>query len=106
VFLDIANQRDAETIKRKLPSMYHQFKQLGDLDITKQPMEVGPTCHYIMGGIRVDADTQATCVPGLYAAGKVAAGLHGSNRLEATPSATYWCLASGPGAAASTRGAS
>src|SRR5437870_5151091 len=81
VVLDIANQRDAETIKRKLPSMYHQFKQLGDLDITKQPMEVGPTCHYMMGGIRVDADTQATCVPGLYAAGEVAAGLHGSNRL-------------------------
>src|SRR5204862_680527 len=70
-----------ETIKRKLPSMYHQFKQLGDLDITKQPMEVGPTCHYMMGGIRVEADTQATCVPGLYAAGEVAAGLHGSNRL-------------------------
>jgi succinate dehydrogenase / fumarate reductase flavoprotein subunit len=81
VFLDIANQRDAETIKRKLPSMYHQFKQLGDLDITKQPMEVGPTCHYMMGGVRVDADTAATCVPGLYAAGEVAAGLHGSNRL-------------------------
>ena len=75
------NQRDAETIKRKLPSMYHQFKQLGDLDITTQPMEVGPTCHYIMGGVRVDADTAATCVPGLYAAGEVAAGLHGSNRL-------------------------
>jgi succinate dehydrogenase / fumarate reductase flavoprotein subunit len=81
VFLDIANQRDAETIKRKLPSMYHQFRQLGDLDITKQPMEVGPTCHYIMGGVRVEADTEATCVPGLYAAGEVAAGLHGSNRL-------------------------
>src|SRR5262250_1564095 len=81
VFLDIARQRDPETIKRKLPSMYHQFKQLGDLDITKQPMEVGPTCHYMMGGIRVDAETQATCVPGLYAAGEVAAGLHGSNRL-------------------------
>jgi succinate dehydrogenase / fumarate reductase flavoprotein subunit len=81
VFLDIASQRDAETIKRKLPSMYHQFKQLGDLDITKQPMEVGPTCHYMMGGIRVEADTEATCVPGLYAAGEVAAGLHGSNRL-------------------------
>jgi|SwirhirootsSR3_FD_contig_81_1051336_length_7467_multi_3_in_0_out_0_3 succinate dehydrogenase / fumarate reductase flavoprotein subunit len=81
VFLDIANQRDAETIKRKLPSMYHQFKQLGDLDITKQPMEVGPTCHYIMGGVRVDAETAATCVPGLYAAGEVAGGMHGSNRL-------------------------
>ena len=81
VFLDIANQRDAETIKRKLPSMYHQFKQLGDLDITRQPMEVGPTCHYIMGGVRVEADTAATCVPGLYAAGEVAGGMHGSNRL-------------------------
>ena len=80
-FLDIASQRDAEFIKRKLPSMYHQFKQLGDVDITKQPMEVGPTCHYIMGGVRVDADTAATSVPGLYAAGEVAGGLHGSNRL-------------------------
>jgi succinate dehydrogenase / fumarate reductase flavoprotein subunit len=80
-FLDIASQRDAEFIRRKLPSMYHQFKQLGDLDITKQPMEVGPTCHYIMGGVRVDADTAASTVPGLFAAGEVAGGLHGSNRL-------------------------
>ena len=64
VFLDIANQRDAETIKRKLPSMYHQFKQLGDLDITTQPMEVGPTCHYIMGGVRVDAETAGDLCPG------------------------------------------
>ena len=61
--------------------MYHQFKELADVDITKQPMEVGPTCHYMMGGVRVEADTQATCVPGLYAAGEAAAGLHGSNRL-------------------------
>jgi succinate dehydrogenase / fumarate reductase flavoprotein subunit len=80
-FLDIASQRDADFIKRKLPSMYHQFKQLGDLDITKQPMEVGPTCHYIMGGVRVDADTAQSTVPGLFAAGEVAGGLHGSNRL-------------------------
>ncbi|MBI3992531.1 MAG: FAD-binding protein, partial [Candidatus Lambdaproteobacteria bacterium] len=80
-FLDIAHQVDAETIRRKLPSMYHQFKHLGDVDITKQAMEVGPTCHYIMGGVRVDADTAATTVPGLYAAGEVAAGLHGANRL-------------------------
>lgn len=81
VFLDIANRRDAEYIKRRLPSMYHQFKELADVDITKEAMEVGPTCHYIMGGIRVDADTSATTVPGLYAAGEVAGGLHGANRL-------------------------
>jgi succinate dehydrogenase / fumarate reductase flavoprotein subunit len=61
--------------------MYHQFKELADVDITKEPMEVGPTCHYIMGGIRVDADTAATCVPGLFAAGEVAGGMHGANRL-------------------------
>ena len=63
------------------PSMYHQFKELADVDITKEPMEVGPTCHYIMGGVRVDADTAATAVPGLFAAGEVAGGMHGSNRL-------------------------
>ncbi|MBI2348982.1 MAG: FAD-binding protein, partial [Deltaproteobacteria bacterium] len=68
-------------IKRRLPSMYHQFKELADVDITKEPMEVGPTCHYFMGGVRVDADTTATTVPGLFAAGEVAAGLHGANRL-------------------------
>src|SRR5205085_6813132 len=66
---------------KKLPSMYHQFKQLADIDITKVPMEVGPTTHYIMGGIRVDGDTQMTNVPGLFAAGECAAGLHGANRL-------------------------
>ena len=81
VFLDIASRRDAEYIKRRLPSMYHQFMELADVDITKEPMEVGPTCHYQMGGVRVDADTTATTVPGLFAAGEVAAGLHGANRL-------------------------
>ena len=85
-FLDIAWIKDrvqggAEHIKRKLPSMYHQFKQLADLDITEEPMEVGPTTHYAMGGVRVDSDSQATNVPGLYAAGECATGLHGANRL-------------------------
>jgi succinate dehydrogenase / fumarate reductase flavoprotein subunit len=81
VFLDIASRRDAESIKRRLPSMYHQFKELADVDITKEPMEVGPTAHYMNGGVRVDADTAATAVPGLFAAGEVAGGLHGANRL-------------------------
>jgi succinate dehydrogenase / fumarate reductase flavoprotein subunit len=70
-----------EHIKRKLPSMYHQFKELGDIDITKEPMEVGPTTHYIMGGVRVDAETQMSCVPGLFACGECAAGINGANRL-------------------------
>lgn len=81
VYLDIATRRSADFILRKLPSMYHQFKELAGVDITVEPMEVGPTCHYIMGGIRVDADTAATTVPGLFAAGEVAGGLHGANRL-------------------------
>ncbi len=81
VFLDIATRHDAEYIKRRLPSMYHQFRELADVDITKEPMEVGPTCHYVMGGVRVDAETQASTVPGLFAAGEVGAGLHGANRL-------------------------
>ncbi|MBV9293818.1 MAG: fumarate reductase/succinate dehydrogenase flavoprotein subunit [Frankiales bacterium] len=81
VFLDIASRRSAADIKRRLPSMYHQFKELGDVDITKEPMEVAPTCHYVMGGIEVDADTQAAKVSGLYAAGEVSGGMHGSNRL-------------------------
>src|SRR5881275_1468808 len=81
VFLDIASRRSADDIKRRLPSMYHQFKELGDVDITKEPMEVAPTCHYVMGGIEVDADSQAARVPGLYAAGEVSGGMHGSNRL-------------------------
>ena len=81
VFLDIASRRPAEEILRKLPSMYHQFKELADVDITKEPMEVGPAQHYVMGGIEVDADTGAALVPGLFAAGEVSGGMHGSNRL-------------------------
>ena len=80
-FLDISSRRSADYIRRRLPSMYHQFKQLADVDITAQAMEVGPTMHYIMGGIRVDADTTATTVPGLFAAGECAGGMHGANRL-------------------------
>ena len=79
-YLDISHKR-AEYVKRKLPSMYHQFRELADVDITQGPMEVGPTCHYMMGGIRVDAETAQTTVPGLFAAGEAAAGLHGANRL-------------------------
>jgi succinate dehydrogenase / fumarate reductase, flavoprotein subunit len=79
-FLDIS-QKPAEYVKRKLPSMYHQFLELADVDITKGPMEVGPTCHYMMGGVRVEAETAASSLPGLFAAGEVAAGLHGANRL-------------------------
>src|SRR5258706_86120 len=74
-FLDIASRVPAEAIKRKLPSMYHQFKELAEVDITKEPMEVGPTLHYFMGGIRVDHDTQMSRVPGLFAAGRAVAGL-------------------------------
>jgi len=81
VFLDIASRRPAAEIIRKLPSMYHQFKELADVDITRDPMEVGPTCHYMMGGVKVDPETQESTLPGLFAAGEVAAGLHGSNRL-------------------------
>ncbi len=80
VFLDISYQ-NAERVKKKLPSMYHQFKELADVDITAGPMEVGPTMHYIMGGVRVDAETAMTTVPGLFAAGEVAGGMHGANRL-------------------------
>jgi len=81
VFLDIATRRSGEEIKKKLPSMYHQFKELADVDITTDPMEVGPTCHYTMGGVAVDPDSQETTIPGLYACGEVAGGMHGSNRL-------------------------
>ena len=81
VFLDIATRRTAEDIRRRLPSMYHQFKELAGVDITVEPMEVGPTCHYAMGGVRVDADTAATTTAGLFAAGEVAGGMHGANRL-------------------------
>ncbi|HET7341316.1 MAG TPA: fumarate reductase/succinate dehydrogenase flavoprotein subunit [Methylomirabilota bacterium] len=81
VYLDICTRRPADYIRKRLPSMYHQFKELAGVDITKEPMEVGPTCHYAMGGVRVDADTTAATVPGLFAAGEVAGGMHGSNRL-------------------------
>ena len=81
VYLDIASRRTADYIRKRLPSMYHQFKELAGVDITKEPMEVGPTCHYVMGGVRVDADSTAATVPGLFAAGEVAGGMHGSNRL-------------------------
>ena len=86
VFLDISWIKEklpnaAEHIKKKLPSMYHQFKQLADIDITKEPMEIGPTTHYMMGGVEVDADSQMSRVPGLFAAGECGAGLHGANRL-------------------------
>ncbi len=81
VFLDIASRRPAEFILKRLPSMYHQFKELADVDITAQAMEIGPTCHYVMGGVEVDADTAASTVPGLFAAGEVSGGMHGSNRL-------------------------
>jgi succinate dehydrogenase / fumarate reductase flavoprotein subunit len=79
-YLDISH-KPAEYVKQKLPSMYHQFKELADVDITKGPMEVGPTCHYMMGGIKVEAETGASSLPGLFAAGEAAAGLHGANRL-------------------------
>ncbi|MCE6997650.1 fumarate reductase/succinate dehydrogenase flavoprotein subunit [Saccharothrix sp. S26] len=81
VFLDVSTRLPAEEIMRRLPSMHHQFKELADVDITAQPMEVGPTCHYVMGGVRVDPDTGASSVPGLFAAGEVSGGMHGSNRL-------------------------
>ncbi|CAL9590492.1 Succinate dehydrogenase flavoprotein subunit [Actinosynnema sp. ALI-1.44] len=81
VFLDVSTRLPAEEITRRLPSMHHQFKELADVDITAQPMEVGPTCHYVMGGVQVDPDTGASSVPGLFAAGEVSGGMHGSNRL-------------------------
>ncbi|AOW92817.1 fumarate reductase/succinate dehydrogenase flavoprotein subunit [Rhodococcus sp. WMMA185] len=81
VFLDIASRMPADEIVRRLPSMYHQFKELADVDITKEQMEVGPTCHYVMGGIEVDPDTGSSSVAGLYAAGECSGGMHGSNRL-------------------------
>ncbi|MEB4208980.1 fumarate reductase/succinate dehydrogenase flavoprotein subunit [Mycobacterium sp. 94-17] len=81
VYLDIASRLAPAEINRRLPSMYHQFKELAGVDITKEPMEVGPTCHYVMGGVEVDADTGAATVPGLFAAGECSGGMHGSNRL-------------------------
>jgi succinate dehydrogenase flavoprotein subunit len=81
IYLDIASRRSPEFIRKRLPSMYHQFKELADVDITAEPMEIGPTCHYVMGGIEVDADTELSGVPGLYAVGECSGGMHGSNRL-------------------------
>ena len=81
VFLDVSTRLPAEVIRKKLPSMYHQFMELADVDITASPMEVGPTCHYVMGGVEVDPDTGAAVVPGLFAIGEVSGGMHGSNRL-------------------------
>ena len=101
VFLDISwikeKLKDSEAhIRRKLPSMYHQFKELAGIDITKEAMEVGPTTHYVMGGVKVDGETQMSRVPGLFAAGECAGGLHGANRLGGTRSPTCWSSASGP----------
>jgi succinate dehydrogenase / fumarate reductase flavoprotein subunit len=81
IYLDIASRRSAEFIHKRLPSMYHQFKELADVDITKEPMEIGPTCHYVMGGVEVDPDTELSGVDGLYAVGECSGGMHGSNRL-------------------------
>jgi succinate dehydrogenase / fumarate reductase flavoprotein subunit len=81
IFLDIASRRTPEFIKKRLPSMYHQFKELADVDITAEPMEIGPTCHYVMGGVEVDPDSQESSVHGLYAVGECSGGMHGSNRL-------------------------
>lgn len=81
IYLDIASRRSPEFIRKRLPSMYHQFKELADVDITAEPMEIGPTCHYVMGGVEVNADTQESAVTGLYAVGECSGGMHGSNRL-------------------------
>jgi len=102
VFLDIATRRTAEDIKRRLPSMYHQFKELAEVDITKEPMEVGPTCHYVMGGVEVDPDSQESTVPGLFAAGEVSGGMHGSNRLGGNSLSDLLVFGKRAGAAAAT----
>jgi succinate dehydrogenase / fumarate reductase flavoprotein subunit len=81
VYLDIASRRTPEFIRKRLPSMYHQFKELADVDITAEPMEIGPTCHYAMGGVEVDPETEMSVVPGLYSVGECSGGMHGSNRL-------------------------
>ncbi len=104
VFLDIS-YLPADHVRRKLPSMYEQFKELADVDITRGPMEVGPTTHYVMGGIRVDPETGATTVPGLYAAGEVAAGLHGANRLGGNSLSDLLVFGARTGASAATRAA-
>src|SRR4029077_10080925 len=81
VILDIASKKSPDYLKQKVPHMYHQFKELAHVDITKDPMEIGPTTHYVMGGVKVDAETQESTVPGLYGAGEVGGGMHGANRL-------------------------
>ncbi|MCW2666213.1 MAG: Succinate dehydrogenase [Frankiales bacterium] len=101
VFLDIASRRSAEYVRKRLPSMYHQFKELAEVDITAEPMEVGPTCHYVMGGVEVDPDTESSVVPGLYAAGEVAGGMHGSNRLGGNSLSDLLVFGRRAGAAAS-----
>ena len=105
-FLDIANRRDADYIKRKLPSMYHQFKELAGLDITQEPMQVGPTTHYMMGGVRVDPASGASSVAGLYAAGEAAAGMHGANRLGGNSLSDLLVFGNLSGQAAATYAAS
>jgi len=104
VFLDIS-YLPADHVRRKLPSMYEQFKELADVDITKGPMEVGPTTHYVMGGVRVDAETQATSVGGLYAAGEVAGGMHGANRLGGNSLSDLLVFGARAGAAAAAHAA-
>jgi succinate dehydrogenase / fumarate reductase flavoprotein subunit len=106
VFLDIASRRTAEDIKRRLPSMYHQFKELAEVDITKEPMEVGPTCHYVMGGVEVDPESQAATVPGLFAAGEVSGGMHGSNRLGGNSLSDLLVFGKRAGAAAAAHASS
>ncbi|MDQ3344663.1 MAG: fumarate reductase/succinate dehydrogenase flavoprotein subunit [Actinomycetota bacterium] len=105
VFLDIASRHDADYIKKRLPSMYHQFKELAEVDITSEAMEVGPTCHYVMGGVEVDPETAAAVVPGLYAAGEVAGGMHGSNRLGGNSLSDLLVFGRRAGAAAAARAA-
>jgi succinate dehydrogenase / fumarate reductase flavoprotein subunit len=103
VFLDIASKQSPDYIKKKLPSMYHQFKELAQVDITKDPMEIGPTTHYMMGGVKVDAETQESTVPGLYAAGEVAGGMHGANRLGGNSLSDLLVFGRRPGSAAHRR---
>ncbi|MBC7560179.1 MAG: fumarate reductase/succinate dehydrogenase flavoprotein subunit [Dermatophilaceae bacterium] len=106
VFLDVSTRLSPEVIKRKLPSMYTQFLELADVDITATPFEVGPTCHYVMGGVEVDADTEETCVPGLFACGEVSGGMHGANRLggNSLSDLLVFGMRAGTGAAEYVRG--
>jgi succinate dehydrogenase / fumarate reductase flavoprotein subunit len=106
IYLDIASRRTPEFIRKRLPSMYHQFKELADVDITAEPMEIGPTCHYVMGGVEVDADTQESAVTGLYAVGECSGGMHGSNRLGGNSLGDLLVFGKRAGEAASTYAAS